>query len=291
MPSSRFAIVTPTGQPPNVSSNDRDLALAPDGKHLVYRFGGTGTNGGRLMVRAIDQLDAQPLPDITNVYSPFFSPDSRWIGFFENGELKKVPVAGGAVITLGPVKGGSLGASWADDNTIVFGTDDPGTGLWRLSADGGEPAVLTTPDAAQRESDHVFPSVLPGGRGVLFTTTAVGRADNAQVAILDLRTGRREMLVRGGGQAEYVEPSTGSGQASFAGFARGGYLIYAAAGTLRAIRFDPVRLEPARRSGNGRPRCTDKGERRSQLRRVATGNARLYAGSSGCETDTVARVG
>jgi serine/threonine-protein kinase len=241
--SSRFAIVTPPAQPLNVSSNDRDLALSPDGKYLVYRFGGTGTNGGPLMVRAIDQLNARPLADITNAYSPFFSPDSRWIGFFENAELKKVPVVGGPVITLGPVIGGSLGASWADDNTIVFATDDPDTGLWRLSADGGEPAVLTTPDAAQRESDHAFPSVLPDGRGVLFTITAMGRADNAQVAILDLRTGRRETLVRGGGQAEYVEPSTGSGQAPFAGSAQGGYLIYAAAGTLRAIRFDPVRLE------------------------------------------------
>ena len=243
LPPTRFAIVTPPGQPLNVDSNDRDLALSPDGRHLVYRFGGTSTNGGFLMVRAIDQLDARPLADITNAYSPFFSPDSRWIGFFENAELKKVPVAGGPVITLGPVMGRSLGASWADDNTIVFATDDPGTGLWRLSADGGEPEVLTKPDAAQRESDHAFPSVLPGGRGVLFTITAMGRADNAQVAVLDLRTGRREMLVRGGGQAEYIEPSTGSLLASVAGSARGGYLIYAAPGTLRAIRFDPVRLE------------------------------------------------
>jgi len=241
--SSRFAIVTPPAQPVNVSSNDRDFALSPDGKHLVYRFGGTATNGGPLMVRAIDQPDARPLADITNAYSPFFSPDSRWIGFFENAELKKVPVAVGPVITLGPVMGGSLGASWADDNTIVFATDNPGTGLWRLSADGGEPAVLTKPEAAQRESDHAFPSVLPDGRGVLFTITAVGRADNAQVAVLDLRIGRREMLVRGGGQAEYVEPRTGSGPASFAGSGKGGYLIYAAAGTLRAVRF---RSGPAR---------------------------------------------
>ena len=105
-----------------------------------------------------------------------------------------------------------LGASWGDDNTIVFATDDPSTGLWRVSADGGEPTVLTTPDAAQGESDHGFPSVLPGGRGVLFTITAAGQADNAQVAVLDLRTGRRKTLVRGGSQAEYVDPSAGQGR-------------------------------------------------------------------------------
>jgi Tol biopolymer transport system component len=193
------------------------------------------------MVRAIDQLEARPLADITNAYSPFF-PDSRWIGFFENASSRRC-ASPGAIITLGPVIGSSLGASWADGSTIVFATDHPSTGLWRVSADGGESEVLTKPDAAQGESDHAFPSVLPDGRGVLFTTTAVGGADNAQVAVLDLRTGRREILVRGGGQAEYVEPSAASGPTSFAGSGRSGYLIYAAAGTLRAVKFDPVRLE------------------------------------------------
>ena len=94
----------------------------------------------------------------------------------------------------------------------MFATDDPSTGLWRVSADGGEPTVLTTPDAAQRESDHAFPSVLPGGRGVLFTITAAGQADNAQVAVLDLKTGQRKTLIRGGSQAEYVDPSAGTGR-------------------------------------------------------------------------------
>jgi serine/threonine-protein kinase len=146
----------------------------------------------------------------------------------------KVPIAGGPAISLGPVTGASLGASWGDDNTIVFATTDPRTGLLRVSADGGEPAVLTAPDATQRGSDHAFPSVLPGGRGMLFTITAADSADNADVAVLDLKTGQRKTLVRGGSQAEYVEPG-GTGQA--------GYLVYAAAGTLRAVRFDPARLE------------------------------------------------
>ena len=233
--SSRFAIVASPAQPLNVSSSDRDLALSPDGRHLVYRAGGgLRPSAPQLMVRAIDQLDARQLPGIFAL-GVFFSPDSRWIGFFTPTELKKVSITGGPAITLGPVTGASLGASWGDDNTIVFATNDPRTGLWRVSADGGEPTVLTTPDAAQRESDHGFPSVLPGGRGVLFTITAAGQADNAQVAVLDLRTGQRKTLVRGGSQAEYVDPSAGTGQA--------GYLIYAAAGTLRAVRFDPARLE------------------------------------------------
>jgi len=204
--------------PLSVASSDRDLAISPDGRHLVYRAGGAPNVGAALMVRATDQLDAHPLPGI-GALGMFFSPDSRWIGFFTPTELKRVSITGG----------------WGDDNTIVFATDDPRTGLWRVSADGGEPTVLTTPDAAERENDHGFPSVLPGGRGVLFTITASGQADAAQVAVLDLSTDRRKTLVRGGSQAEYVDPSDGTGQA--------GYLIYAAAGTLRAVRFDSVRVE------------------------------------------------
>ncbi len=146
-----------------------------------------------------------------------------------------MPIAGGPVITLAPLTGGPRGASWGDDNTIVFATDDPATGLWRVSADGGTPTLLTTPDTAQHEEDHVFPSMLPGGHGVIFTVSAGGRADSAQVAVLDLKTGHRKTLVRGANQAEYVAPPPGSGQT--------GYLVYAVAGGLRAVGFDPVRLE------------------------------------------------
>ncbi len=110
----------------------------------------------------------------------------------------------------------------------------PSTGLWRVSANGGPPAVLTRPDAAQLESDHAFPSMLPGSQHVLFTIAAAGRADSAQIAVLDLKTGERKTLVRGGNQAEYIDDG-GSGQP--------GHLIFAVAGTLRAVRFDPVRLE------------------------------------------------
>jgi serine/threonine-protein kinase len=233
--SSRFAIMASPAQPLNVLSYDRDLALSPDGRHFVYRAGGAPpTLGAALMVRATDELDARQLPGIFAL-GVFFSPDSRWIGFFTPTELKKVSIAGGPAITLAPITGASRGASWGDDNTIVFATNDPQTGLWRVSADGGEPTALTMPDAAQRGSDHGFPSVLPGGRGVLFTISVAGSADSAGVAVLDLKTGQHKTLVRGGSQAEYVDPSGGTGQA--------GYLIYAAAGTLRAVRFDPARLE------------------------------------------------
>ena len=136
------------------------------------------------------------------------------------------------MVSLGAVKGEPRGASWGDENTIVFATDDGNTGLWLISAEGGEPRVLTTSDTAKREVDHLFPSVLPGGRGVLFTITTAAQADNAEVAVLDLATSARATIVRRGSQAEYIP---GSGQ--------GGHLVYTADGALRAVRFDPLRRD------------------------------------------------
>ncbi len=223
----RFAIVPAPGLPLNVSGLARDLALSPDGRRLVYRAGGSNTAGSPLLVRAIDRLDAQPVADVSGAYAPFFSPDNRWIGFFENSDLKKVSIAGGPATTLCQFSGIPLGASWGDDNTITFATNAPRTGLWRVSAEGGEPTILTTADAASHEDIYSFPSVLPLGRGVLFTIATVSQADRS-VAFLDLKTGQRKTLIRGGSDAQYVET---------------GHLIFAAAGALRAVPFDPVRLE------------------------------------------------
>ena len=231
--SSRFAIVTPAGQPLNVASNDRDVAFSPDGRYLVYRFGGTTTNGSPLMLRALDRLDGRPIGTVDAAYTPFLAPDSRWIGFFEDSQLKKIATSGGAAVTLAAVRGGVLGASWGDDNTIVFATDDPRTGLWRVSADGGAPTPLTTPDV--HEGEHQFPVVLPGSRGVIFTVAAAGSAAGAQVAVLDLKSGRRTTLLSEGSSAAYVHRAAGAG--------KDGYLVYATSGTVRAVRFDPVSLQ------------------------------------------------
>jgi serine/threonine-protein kinase len=222
----RFALVPAAAQALAVQGFDRDLVLSADGTHIVYVAG----SDAQLMVRAIDQLDATPLRGTTGARHPFLSPDGRWVGFFTGagGEMRKVSIAGGPALPLCPIVQGPRGASWGPDDTIVFATNDTSTGLLRVSAAGGEPKVLTTPDTARGEADHVFPSVLPNGRAVLFTITASGASETAQVAVLDLTTGHYKTLIHGGSQAEYVDP---------------GYLVYAVAGTLRAVRFDPAKLE------------------------------------------------
>jgi serine/threonine-protein kinase len=143
--------------------------------------------------------------------------------------MQKVPLDGGPPITLCRISSAPRGASWGSDNNIVFATSDPSTGLLNVPAGGGEPKVLTKPDHAKGETDHLYPFVLPGARAVLFTVARTGRTpENGQIAVLDLKTGQWRTLIDGGGQAEYVDP---------------GYIVYGAAGTLRAVRFDPSRLE------------------------------------------------
>ena len=224
----RFGVVAPGLQNLQAIAGDKQLAISPDGKHFVYASRG-GTVGGQLMVRPMDRLELAPIPGVTG-RNPFFAPDGRWLGFFTGQlELKKVPLEGGPATLLCRVNGGSLGASWAADDTIIFATADPATGLQIVPAAGGDPKPLTTPNSAQ-EGDHIFPSVLPDGRGVLFTVTAPvsNLAAGSQVAVLDLTTGRHKTLIRGGTSAEYVHP---------------GYVVYAAGGALLAVRFDLARQE------------------------------------------------
>jgi serine/threonine-protein kinase len=234
-PVARFGIALPADQQLAISFNDRDLSVSPDGTQLAYTAGARS----QLMVRALDRLEPLPLGGITDARAPFYSPDGRWIGYFDrldegirsgpviDGTLKKVPMAGGPPIVIAAVTGASRGASWGPDDAIVFATSDRSTGLLRVAAGGGEPEVLTRPDADNGEEDHHHPAVLPGGRGVLFTVASRGQI-RRQVAVLDLGTGRWTTVIRSGRQAEYIET---------------GHVIYVDGGALWAVRFDAATLQ------------------------------------------------
>src|SRR4029453_18728092 len=146
--------------------------------------------------------------------------------------LKKVPITGGPPESLLELDGVSRGATWTEDNNIIFATTLTATGLQRVSANGGQPVMLTTPNRERGEGDHLWPELLPGHQAVLFTITPVsGNVDGSQIAVLDLRDTTRppKTVLRGGSQAKYVSS---------------GHLVYAVGGTLRAVAFDLDRLEP-----------------------------------------------
>jgi len=219
----RFQITPPSNAALSINGLTRDVALTPDGSHLIY----VGANATTLFVRALDELEATPLVHGTALRDPFVSPDGQWVGFFDGPQtLKKVAITGGPAVLLARLDNFENGATWATDATIIFATSS--SGLQRVSADGGPVTVLTRPDRARGEAGHLWPEALPGGQAVLCTVTATaGGLDAASLAVFDLRNDRPTILLRGGSHAQYV-PS--------------GHLVYAATGALRAVGFDAKRL-------------------------------------------------
>jgi serine/threonine-protein kinase len=217
----RFSIAIDPAAPLS-EENDPNMAISPDGSRLVYvtrQQGGTDSNS--FMLRQFDQLHAVPIAGTEAGHSPFFSPDGQWVAFFADadGTLKKVSLAGGPAVTISKAPSPHLGASWATDDTIVFA----GPGLSRVSAAGGTPAVITTPDPKRNET-HAFPDVLPNNRGVLFTAGV----DNAsRIEVLRFDTGERQIVIENASVARYVPT---------------GHVVYSQVDRLFAVPFDQEQL-------------------------------------------------
>ena len=181
----------------DVNSGETGLvAVSPDGARIA--FVSNDGRGSRLYLRDLASPEARALDGTENASTPFFSPDGRWIGFFGPNRLKKVAVSGGDPIDLCEA-GLNRGATWGPDGTIVF-VPNTTSGLVRIRADGGQPTQLTTPDSAGAERTHRWPTFLPNGHEVAFTVGVVGRPgdyDDADIDVVDIRTGARRKLVRG----------------------------------------------------------------------------------------------
>jgi len=204
------------------------FAISPDGTRLVYRTLG----GGSLHSRLLNENRSSVIAGTDGAVNPFFSPDGRWVAFFSGPVLKKVSLAGGAVVTVATLPRnvgaqGYRGGTWADDGTIAF-SPSIGAGLFAVSDRGGDPKPLTVIDSNANEAAHRWPHFLPGGKAVLFTvkSTNLQSFDDAQIVVRSLVTGERHAVVQGD-SAQYLPT---------------GHLVYARAGSLYAVRFDAARL-------------------------------------------------
>ncbi len=202
------------------------FAISPDGSQLVFVASLTG-KPQQLYLRPFDQQTGTPIPGTENAVQPFFSPDGQWVGFFSLGKMRKVSLHGGPVTVLcdAPVP---HGASWAEDEIIY--APNFGSGLMRISAAGGTPQVLTTPNSKDQEISHRWPQVLPGGKYVLFTIQMGLEAsyDGARIAVLSVPTGKWRTLLDGGSYARYL-PS--------------GHIVYVRAGSLMGVAINSARME------------------------------------------------
>jgi Tol biopolymer transport system component len=206
----RFAISMPEGMVFNGS-----ISISPDGRRIAFSaIDAAGLVS--LWVRPLDSLIAQPLPGTQGAGLPFWSPDSRSIGFFAQGKLKKIDVAGGPPQTLCDAPAGR-GGSWNIEGLIIFAPDEAAP-LSRVSLAGGTPTPLTKLTATQ--SGHRYPAFLPDGKHFIFSaTTAAG----AEILLGNLESGDTSVLLSASSPAL---------------FSPAGYVLFARQGVLVAQQFD-----------------------------------------------------
>jgi serine/threonine-protein kinase len=219
-----------------VTTNSRDLAIAPDGRTIIYSC----AIGGRqaLWIRRLDQLEAAPLRGGESGANPFVSPDSAWVGLVDNGDgitVRKVSILGGPPSVLTKTARPVYGATWTRDGRIILGVR--GSPLLSIGEGGGDPVALTTLDTAAGDVEHLWPAEVPGTSVILFVINAGSTpALGGQLAAFDRASGRIARFKVAGIQPRYVPT---------------GHIVYAAAdGSLRMLAFDAAKMEV---SGNPVP--------------------------------------
>ncbi|MBN2318797.1 MAG: serine/threonine-protein kinase [Acidobacteria bacterium] len=182
--------------PPTLETTS--LAISPDGSRIVFVGSDQGTQ--KLWYRLLSKRDAQPLPGTEGATFPFWSPDSRSIGFFAGGELKVIEIEGGVPISLADAPAG-LGGTWNRDNVIVF-TPNMGMPLHRVPAAGGVDAVAVTQLNLPSQTSHNFPCFLPDGQSLLYF--AYGKETGIYLA--SLNSSETRLLFQADSPARYAPP-------------------------------------------------------------------------------------
>jgi Tol biopolymer transport system component len=222
----RFSVAPPTNAAfETVGGNVGLVTVSPDGLKLVFSL--VGSDGKRqLWIRPLDSLAARSLPGTETGSYPFWSHDSRSVGFFGYGELRRVEIAGGPAITICPAPDGR-GGTWSRDGVIVFAPGPFGP-LQRVAAAGGAVAPATQIDPGDLVTTHRWPHFLPDGRHFLYfagSHAATGLTNNAVfLASLDSKESTRLLPAR----SDAIYSS--------------GHLLFAQGTTLLARPFDPKRL-------------------------------------------------
>ena len=216
-----------TPPPPDFVSLDpfvADIDISPDGSVVAY----SGNRQGALpeiFIRRLNEDHAVALPDTTDGRAPVFSADGQWLSFQAGGNVKKVPLSGGAVeFVCRRCSGGHRGSTWLPDGSYVYTTAGGQAGIRILKRDASTFEMLTKVTGNERA--HLFPRALPGGRGLLYAVLGLG--GDVQVAAFDFRSKTSKVIVRGGSSPQYSSS---------------GHLLYAASGTIYAVPFDLERLE------------------------------------------------
>ena len=226
------AIVRSSVLPPDkgsftfVGQGGGPVAVSPDGQQLAFVASEPGGKR-QLWIRPLESLLARSLPETDGAAYPFWSPDSRSVGFFADGKLKKIEVGGGSPLSICDAPD-ARGGSWNRDDVILFEPQfrEP---IHRVSATGGKPVPVTSFDASRRETTHRWPFFLPDGRRFLFFSgshSTSARSDLDAIFVGSLDGGKPKLLVQARSNAVYAA----------------GHLLFVRHKTLLAQRFDPKSL-------------------------------------------------
>jgi len=203
--------------------SEPDVTISPDASRIVFKAHGPNATT-QLATRLLDQAQTNLLPGTENAIDPFFSPDGQWVGFFADGQLKKISMRGGAPIALCGAPRPS-GGTWLEDGSIVASLNLT-SGLSRISSAGGAPEMVTKPVVG--ETAHIWPQALPEDRAILYTTFPSLAGEYARINALSLSTGKRKTVLPDAYFGQYL-PS--------------GHLLFMRQGVLFGVAFDAIRLE------------------------------------------------
>jgi len=201
------------------------MAISPDASRLALTVR-EGEGSVKLWVRSLDGSFYKPLPGTEGAALPFWSPDSRWIGFFARGKLRKIEANGGPVFTLADAPD-PRGGTWNEKGVILYGPA-AATTLFRVSASGGKSTPATRLDSHRQENTHRFPHFLPDGRHFLYLSRRSGAG-----------AGSEPMIQVGSLDSPEVRPLV---ETASNAVVASGYLLYVSQGALVARRFDPDKL-------------------------------------------------
>jgi serine/threonine protein kinase/Tol biopolymer transport system component len=200
------------------------VVISPDGRRIAFVAKKPGGSDDMLWVQPLNSPTAQPMAGTEFAGYPFWSYDSRYVGFFANGKLQKIDANGGPPQTLCSVNG-ARGGSWNQDNVILF-TPNTNTGIFKVSAAGGTPVPVTTPDT-KSETSHRWPEFLPDGKHFLFWVEKSGAEENGIYAG-SLDSKQYKLLVHSASSGAYAAP---------------GYLLFVRDGALMAQKMNLKKLE------------------------------------------------
>jgi Tol biopolymer transport system component len=202
-PVSRYALSFAESQAPRP---DRAFAVSPDGSHLAYVGPGDGS-ATLLWLKARDREQAVPLAGTANVQSFTFSPDGQWIAFVSGtNQLRKLPIIGGAAISLADTVAPPRGLAWLDDGTIAF-VELGGRAIKRVRDVGGPATTAWKSDTGVGTTATAwFPTAIPGSRGVVFMKCrgGTGCGLGVELAVSDLRSGKSQSVAGGALRGRYV---------------------------------------------------------------------------------------